>query len=586
MTKSIYPRPADAHKTRPVAPKHTSYGTIYPAQIAEDKEYGDELRHRFETDHFFAAEMLGFDKFIPELHKPAVDLYFAKNKHVSIEEQSAVKYFLHLDPRHTFKSTLGKVDTTQWVAAFPELITILFESATQPLAEALSLSVAKFFWLRPGTSPTILQSLYPHIVTSSRPDAIWDTPTHSIIEMDHTLDYTSPKTTQSGWHPWIVAPDDLVDQINSGIHAEQKARQTVIDTYYINKNLLRHGGYIFIRGTRYHPFDLYGSVIEQVAKSPDSWRVLIRGSLTVISGEPLMPGIFPAEDEVILHFPQLLPYKILREKFYENYEAFMTQQMNDPRGGSISTFGDKLYSSVLIEPERIPPMGETMICWRLPYGGKEYMSQYAEGAVARVWNGRVYVLDAWQGILTPSGLAEKIIREQKHYETPTLLLEAIPGTEYMESHIKNEAIRRNVTVKINWYEFEEDDNVRVQRLRQLEPQMQSGRILISMGVSKSAEIRRQFVHFALVDENGIVDCISRLAAKLPVSLLRKEISEEEIELQNRRRQDLMFRQVFGMPGVKATLEQMERERQAKMATLQSLNRANDFGLPWLYGLDG
>jgi hypothetical protein len=581
--KPYLPRPADAHKTRPAAPKQTSFGTIYIAQIAEDAEYRDELRHRFETDHFFAAEILGFDKFIPELHKPAVDLYFPKNKNLKIEDQHPVKYRLHLDPRHTFKSTLGKVDKAQWIAAFPELITILNESATQPLAEALSLSVAKFFWQKPGNPPTVLQALYPHIVTSVKPDAKWDTACHAIIEMDHTLDYTSPKSTQAGWHPWVLDPDDLCDAINSGIHAEQSVRRTVIDTYYVNKNLLRHGGYINIRGTRYHPFELYGDVLSQIEKNPPAWKVLIRGSLTVISGEPLMPGVFPDEDQVILHFPQLLPYDVLREKFLENYEAFMTQQQNDPRGGSVSVFGDRLYGSVLMAPDRIPPMGDTVTCWRLPYGGKDYMSKHAEGAAARIWNGRVYVLDAWQGIFTPSGLAEKIVRELKHFETPTLMLEAIPGTEYMESHIKNEAIKRNVSLRFQWFEFEEDDNVRQARLRQLEPQMQSGRIFISSALSKSSEIRRQFVHFGLVEENGIVDVISRIAARVPASTMRQEISAEEIELQERRRQDAMFNMAFGQPGVRTLQDDAELARQ-QLASMRALTVAN--GLPSFFGLDG
>lgn len=580
------PRPADAHRTRPAAPLHTRFGTIYIGQISEDREYGNELRHRFETDHFFAAEVLGFHDFIPELHQPAVDLHFPKNKKLEIKDQHPVKNRLYLDPRHTFKSSLGKVDNTQWVAAFPEFITILNESATQPLAAALSESVAKFFWQRPGVPPTVLQALYPQVVTSVKPDGQWDTPTHALTEMDHTLDFTSPKTTQSGWHPWVICPDDMVDGVNSGLHAQASTRRSIIDTYFVNKNLLRHGGYINIRGTRYHPEDLYGNILATVTRSPDSWKVLVRGSLTVISGEPLMPEVFPSEDDVILHFPQLLPYKILRDKFFENYEAFMSQQQNSPGGGAVLVFSDRLYEACLIAPERIPPMGDAMVCWRLPYGGKDYMSKYAEGCAARIHNGRVYVLDAWQGQLTPSGLAEKIVRELKRFDSSTLLLEALPGTEYMETHIRNEAVRRNVSLRMQWYEFEEDDNVRSSRLRQLEPQMQSGRVQISTGLSKSGEIRRQFVHFGLVEENGIIDCISRLAARVPMSMLRQEISDEEVELQRRRREDAQFNRIFGQSGVIAMEEKAERERQARLATLYALNRTNELGLPSLFGLDG
>jgi hypothetical protein len=34
---------------------------------------------------------------------------------------------------------------------------------------------------------------------------------------------------------------------------------------------------------------------------------------------------------------------------------------------------------MLIAPERIPALGETYVCWRLPYGGKDYMAGLAEG---------------------------------------------------------------------------------------------------------------------------------------------------------------------------------------------------------------
>lgn len=559
-------------------------GDIDRRRIDADREYREELRFRFETNHFFAAELLGFNKFIPHLHQPAVDLYFPKNRRVAIEDQHPIKYRMHIDPRHTFKTTLGKVDTAQWIAAFPEWITILSESATQPLAEAISMSLGKFFWQPANAVPTLVQQLYPEVVSSTRPDGKWDTPNHAPIEMDHTSDFTSPKTSQAGWHPWIICPDDMVDNVNSGIHAKQDTRQAVIDTYYTNKNLLRKGGYINLRGTRYHPFELYGDILGKI--NPAEWRILIRGAMTINDGRRLMPGDFPAEDEVSLHFPELLSYASLREKFYENYESFMCQMQNDPQGGSVPIFTEQHYAACLCAPERIPPMGETVLCWRLPYGGKDYMAKYAEGIAARIYGGRVYIVDAWQGVYMPSGLAEKIVRELKRHETSTLILEAIPGTEYLESHIRNEAIRRNVAMRIQYLDFEEDDNIRTARIKQLEPQMQTGRIAISTGIAKAAELRRQFLHFLLIPENGVIDCVSRVCARLPLSILRQEISDEEAELQRRRREDAFYNMVYGSSGVMAMDERKRAEQAARMATEAAMNRTNELGLPYLYGLDG
>jgi hypothetical protein len=570
-------------KAKVIEMRSVSVQDVNLLRVTDDPQYREDLRFRFLSDHFFAAEALGFKSFIPHLHQPAVDLYFPKNPRVTIPEQHAIKNRMHLDPRHTFKTTLGKVDSAQWVAAFPELITILSEGATQPLAEAISTSVCKFFWQQPGKEPTLVQRLFPELVFCDKPGGKWDSPTHSALEMDKTLDFTSPLTSQSGWHPWIINPDDMVDTTNSGLRAKQERRQAVIDTYYTNKNLLRKGGYVNLRGTRYHPFDLYGDVLAKM--NPAEWKVLVRGSMRVRSGQPLVPGDFPPEDDVELIFPELLSYTELREKFYESFESFMCQQQNDPQGGNVPTFPERIFDASLCNPDRIPPMGETIVCWRLPYGGKEYMAKYAEGAAARIYGDRVYILDAWQGVYLPSSMAEKVIRECKRYDASTLVMESLPGTEYLDIHIRNEGVRRNVSIRTQWMEFEEDDNIRIARIKQLEPQMQQGRIAISTGIGKIAEVKRQFVNFQLIEENGIIDTISRLASRLPMNILRQEIADEEAELHRRRREDAMHSMIFSHGGVAAVEDQKRREMLAR-ANEYAMARTNELGLPEFFGLDG
>jgi len=801
-------------------------------RIISDGAYREELRHRCFTDHFFLAQMMGFTRFVRRIHEPAVKLYFPKNPQLSIEEQHPKKYRLHLDPRGTFKTTLGRVDSLQWVLAFPEEITILNETATQPLASAISRGIAVYLWKPKGKAPTPLQLCFPELVVEKEPDGSWNTPVRKLGDLDTTLAFTSPKTSQSGWHPWVECIDDMVDTANSGIHASQEVRQSVIDTYNTNKNTLRHGGYINMRGTRYHPFELYGETLEKM--DPEEWEVLIRGAITVRSGQRLLPGEFPEEDDVILHFPELpgMDYRSLRQKFYEDYESFMCfsagcrvlmgdwtekniedvrvgdevvgfervgshsvrmkktkvvrtftrraevakvttdtgrvtyptfdhrflrplnggdlryvklsmgskmvsfyapsiskleqqrdfdwlggifdgegsisragihisqqlksnpevyseiesvlyrlgisfevgnthtsqrfslsggrsllvrllqnarmakkrrildtlwsskqiaetcgrrgggsypvvvemksvgerdvydfetethnfvcdgfavhncQQQNDPQGGNVPTFDEPLYKTMEIPSERVPVIGEAFICWRLRYGGKDYMARYSEGAVARIWNGKVYVIDAWQGTYTPSRLAEKIVRECKRHQTGTVMMEDLPGIQYIEAHIRNEAIRRNMSLKIQWLDFQEDDNDRFERLRNLEPQARAGRIFISTATGKSVELRRQFLNFGLVPENGLVDCISRLSSKVPVTLMRNEIDEEEEELQIQRRHEIMSQFVFGQQ--QGGVDELETRRQQEAAaTAAAYQQIDNIGLTdILGGLEG
>lgn len=552
-------------------------------KIESDAAYRDEMRHRCLTDHFFLGRLMGFGDFIERLHRPVANLYFPKNPNIPIQDQHPIKNRLHLDPRYTFKTTFGRIDSLQWILAFPEEISIANLSATQPLAAQICTKTAEFLYRQTGRGSTSLQLLFPELVVSKKPEADWDTPNRKMGELDHTLNFSSPQTQQSGWHPWIENPDDMADTKNSGIRASHEVRQGVIDTYNTNKYTLRPGGYRNVRGTRYHPFDLYGTMLETM--DPAEWKTLIRCSLIVKDGTRLVMGDFPKEDEIELQFPELsnLTYHALRTAFYDHYESFMCQMQNDPQGGNVPTFDEKLYTSALIAPEKIPILGDNVMVWRLPYGGKPYMAKYAEGASARIANGRVFVTDAWQGTYTPTNLAKKIVDEAKRHEIDQIILEDIPGTQYMQNHIRNESHRRNHPLRIEWWPYEEDDNKRREKMRMLEPVMRAGKIWVSTGITKQTEVRRQFLFLGLVLENGIVDCISKIADEIPWTVLRSDMNEEELQLQKRRLEDAAFNMVFHHQGIEAINEDERRRAEAHVTAMEYTS----YGMaPLPGGLDG
>lgn len=557
-------------------------------KLLVDGQYHQEMRHRFETDHFFAALVLGFDKFNREVHQSAVDLYFPKNRNLSLPEQHHIKQRMHLDPRFTFKTTLGRVDDMQWISAFPDIVTILEESSTQPLAAEIGKALHYFCWAGAGKRGHLYRQLYPELVFDGKePFGKWNTPNHRIesLDLDSTVDYTSPKSPQSGWHPWVLNPDDMVETLNSGIKASDDVRKGVISTYRTNKNTMQAGGFINIRGTRYHPFDLYGDVLSTM--DPKRWKVLIRAALTVKDGARLMPGEFPREEDLILHFPMIesLRYAELREKFFDEYESFMCQLMNDPQGGSVPVFDERKYTSSLADEDHLPLVGETIMVLRLPCQSKKFMATHAECAVGRVAGGKVYVLDAWRGVYVPSGLCEKVIKTYRLWDCEMLLMEDLPGTDDMPVLIRNEALKKNRSIRIGRLPYEEEDSVRNGRIAQAEPMMTAGRLILSHSVTAAAEMRRQFVHFGLVTENGIVDCISRLLQRVPLSLMRAQLSEEEIQAQLRRRESAQYNHVFqqrGMPVVN------EEARQKAQATVVAFERASEYAMlpPLPGGLDG
>ena len=277
-----------------------------------------------------------------------------------------------------------------------------------------------------------------------------------------------------------------------------------------------------------------------------------------------------------------MDYYSLRDLFYANYETFMSQQQNDPLGGAVQAFDEKAFEACQIAPEKIPMFGDTFLCWRLPYGGKDWM--HDEAALARIVNGKVYVLEAWKGVYGTTTRAERIVKAMKENDADGLILEAMPGTEYVGANIRNEAMKRNISVRIQWLEFEEDDNRRNAAMLQADPLMRSGRLLFSTAMGHRADCRKQFLNFGLLPENGIVDCISKLAEKVPISLFRANMTEAEIEYQRQVREEAQWNAMFGQEGMKVVDEQA---RQQAEATILAMNSMNEHGFPPLPGgLDG
>jgi hypothetical protein len=550
-------------------------------KIVSDGAYREEIRHRFFADTFFTAECMGFTKFNRRLHQPAVDLQIPWNPNIAIEDTDPIKFRMHLDPRKTFKTTLGLVNTAQALAAHAAKLTLLYETATQPLAASMMNVTVRHFdrgWLK---------QLFPEVTFSKRTkEDCYDCSLRTEPSIDPTVGYTSPQSAQAGWHPYLMNVDDAVDAVNSGIGASDESRNKLKTTHQTNKNLLRAGGYMTIRGTRYHPFDMYGSELETMNR--DKWKVLIRGSLTLKNGERLVAGEFPDEDAMVLNFGELreMDYSSLRDLFNSDYETFMCQQMNDPMGGAIVTFTDLMWLAAQMDADRLPPIGETMLYWRPAYGGKPYMATHDEGAMVRAVNGKLFVLDCYRGIYSPTGRASKIVAEMKSHEADAVVIEGAPGTQFIGADLRNEGLRRNRSVRVQWVEFEEDDHVRQGRMKKTEPLMKAGTLLFSTKMKHGVDCRKQFLNFGLLQENGIVDCISRATDLVPMSLWRANMTEEELEYQRKRREDAQWNQIFGQMGMNAVDENERRKAMATMMALESVKTIAGGVSPLPGGLDG
>lgn len=543
-------------------------------RIGSDKEYTEELRFRCITDHLFLAPFLGYDDFVPRIHRPVADFYVQKKPGLPIPEQDpVVKQRIHIHPRKTYKTSMKIVDDVQWIL-YDADITILQLSAGQKLAKAKTRLISNHFYCPKGSQKTAFHMAFPEHVVDKVYEQYWS-PARTIHQIDATVDFTSPESKQAGWHPWVLDEDDMVETLNSGIDADPDQRQSLIRTYTTNKNTVRKGGYINIGGTRYHPLDAHGKRLLDIENNPSAWKSLVSGSLIVKNGERLTQGEFPAEDEVELLFPEILSYDELRGMFLEDYETFMCQQMNDPQGGAFLVFPEKIHQQAIVRQQQITPMGEVKICWRFQYAGKAYSARYSEGVAVRLMEGHAFIIDAWQGTYTPSGLAEKVVASCKKHQCGKLMLVSVPGAQAMEGTILNESYRRNVSLRIDWQEFDEDEHTMNSRIASLEPRMKAGRFSISEEMGQAREFKRQLVHFGLVVENGLVDCASRIAAAIPASMLREEIEDEELDMIRRQRERMAADMAYGHA---ASEQRAEEQRETEW-----MPEVNPWGLSPLPG---
>ena len=123
-------------------------------------------------------------------------------------------------------------------------------------------------------------------------------------------------------------------------------------------------------------------------------------------------------------------------------------------------------------------------------------------------------------------------------------------------------------------------------MKKAEPLMKSGMLLFSTRMKHAVDCRKQFLNFGLLQENGIVDCVSRATDLVPMSLWRANMTEEEQEYQTRRREDAQWNQIFNQMGMNAVTDDQKQRAMATVMALESVKTIAGGVSPLPGGLDG
>ena len=86
--------------------------------------------------------------------------------------------------------------------------------------------------------------------------------------------------------------------------------------------------------------------------------------------------------------------------------------------------------------------------------------------------------------LAGSNQVIQLFRDPRRQQDGVVFIDARNDEHYLAGHIRNEAARKNRSVRVQWIDYEEDDNTRAGAIRQLEPLMKIGRVLFSTAITR------------------------------------------------------------------------------------------------------
>lgn len=275
--------------------------------MASPKELIQEVRQAAENDLLFFIKLVAPKRVFGHIHEEVIRWWC---------REDAKSNQLLLLPRGHQKSQLLAYRAAWWITKHPE-VTMLYVSATAGLAEKQLLAIKNIL-----DSP-IYRRYWPEMIHPeegkrekwSVAEFCVDHPKRKYEGVrDSTVMAAGLTTNTTGFHADVVCLDDIVVPANA---YTEEGRDRVAAAYSQFASIENPGAYEWAVGTRYHPKDIYQTMMEMV--------------------EPLF-----AEDGDIIE--EVNVYEILQREVETNGEFLWPRQMRDD--GKYFGFNDQVLARI------------------------------------------------------------------------------------------------------------------------------------------------------------------------------------------------------------------------------------------------
>ena len=508
-------------------------------QIAESK-LGVEVRRRCVFDIKWLAQYFLWDAmpssdgglkpvteniFLDPQYDCFADLFVKKDPSVPIHKLSPVKTGLLLWPRGGAKSSYDHVDTVQWVLAYYD-VRILYLTAESSLSTGFLSEVKGFFTIREDT-PTFMNLFWSEHCCESKnmlKGNLYTTPAYKSKKTgrkEPTVVASSVGKTKSGWHFQIIKADDAVSDKNT---LTETQCLSISEQLFLAENLLVPGGdgyYVWYIGTRYHPCDHYGALLERYQNKGDveitegvGWKLYHNKTFNVkmligraVQIKPEVAEKLANEGKPVTYteagvdgchilLPNIMSFSFFMGKFSKNERVTEGQLNQNPIITSDVEFTRMLMLRATIPYTQLPRSGPCSQFWDFAFSRKKGRD-YSTGC-STIWADEDEVGPDGKktGQKKTVGYVRKIIRDKFNHlslaqaivqlaqaEMPFVIgIEDAAGSRFLEPTIVAEAIKTKdpriveLCSRIDWVTPDNQVDAKRVRIRALYPWIAEGRL--------------------------------------------------------------------------------------------------------------
>lgn len=481
---------------------------------------------------------------VRSIHRQICNAFVSKSPDRKLYDQDCKKIRLILCSRGTFKSSINRADTVQWVINFPDIRIVIF-SASPDLGTSFVKSVKEWFIINertdeehPKDEKTIhcneryveFQQLFPeHLVLSKKKESEdrFLSPARVKSAIEPTILTLPLVGNTAGYHFDVGKFDDCVSDVNCGPTSTAESRAQVGENIRLKRKLIMLMGFKDYVGTPYTSDDYYSYALERT--KPEI--ILIRPCWTVKFDARFKHVDELQESDVTLTFPfdgkgePQLTFSALKREAQDDYYLFTCQFLCEPQISKVVRFTEELILAHTVQAEGLPQAG-TFNCfsaWDLA-GSDGASADFTVGCVgwfptAGPLAGRMFVREIVMGRFSPSEVEYQVAHLAAKWRAEGISIEGSPGSYYAQNGILREMIRCGYSdgPRPDFFKVDTKKDAKNHRAANLESLLVNNLLWFSSDIPIMETVIKQFVNFKPHSKrkDDIVDAVAHLSRHLP-----------------------------------------------------------------------